>query len=143
LNSPILIPKKNSFCEFDAQATQPEQSSGDEISQLLEKWHSSFIQRFPAGRWLCSLLVDDFLKSLHPYPVHVAQGDWLISSATQISFMVLTPTPIAASLEVLTISRRLGHGSPAITLNVYGHLFRPDDRAAAIIEKALAGTEEG
>jgi integrase len=41
-------------------------------------------------------------------------------------------TLIAAGLDVLTISRRLGHGSPAITLGVYGHLFRPDDRAAAI-----------
>ena len=51
-------------------------------------------------------------------------------------------TLIAEGLDVLTISRRLGHGSPAITLNVYGHLIKPDDRAAAIIEKALAGTEE-
>jgi len=32
-------------------------------------------------------------------------------------------TLIASGLDVLTISRRLGHGSPAITLNVYGHLF--------------------
>lgn len=36
-------------------------------------------------------------------------------------------TLIAAGLDVLTISRRLGHGSPAITLGVYGHLFKPDD----------------
>src|SRR5262249_2303026 len=28
---------------------------------------------------------------------------------------------IAAGLDVLTISRRIGHASPAITLNVYGH----------------------
>ena len=48
-------------------------------------------------------------------------------------------TLIAAGLDVLTISRRLGHGSPAITLNVYGHLFKPDDRAAVIMETALAG----
>lgn len=46
---------------------------------------------------------------------------------------------IAAGLDVLTISRRLGHGSPAITLRVYGHLFtNSDDRAAQIIEAALA-----
>jgi hypothetical protein len=25
------------------------------------------------------------------------------------------------------------------TLNVYGHLFKPDDRAAAIMEAALTG----
>jgi integrase len=46
-------------------------------------------------------------------------------------------TLIANGLDVLTISRRLGHGSAVITLGVYGHLFKPDDRAAAIMEKAL------
>lgn len=47
---------------------------------------------------------------------------------------------IASGLDVLTISRRLGHGSPAITLAVYGNLFKTDDRAAAIMDAAL-GTE--
>ena len=46
-------------------------------------------------------------------------------------------TLIASGLNVLTISRRLGHGSPAITLGIYGHLFKTDDRAAAIMEAAL------
>jgi integrase len=46
-------------------------------------------------------------------------------------------TLIASGLDILTISRRLGHGSPSITLNIYGHLIRPDDRAAQIIEAAL------
>lgn len=47
---------------------------------------------------------------------------------------------IAAGVDVLTVSRRLGHGSPAITLAVYGHLFAStDDRAALAIEAALAG----
>jgi integrase len=50
-------------------------------------------------------------------------------------------TLIASGLDVLTISRRLGHGSPAITLTVYGHLFKTDDRAAAIMEATFAGTE--
>ena len=46
---------------------------------------------------------------------------------------------IAAGLDILTISRRLGHGSPAITLSVYGHLFpQTDDRAAQAIETAMA-----
>jgi integrase len=46
---------------------------------------------------------------------------------------------IAAGLDILTISRRLGHGSPAITLAVYGHLFpQTDDRAAQAIEAAMA-----
>ena len=45
---------------------------------------------------------------------------------------------IAAGLDVLTISRRIGHASPVITLGVYGHLFRNTDaRAAEIIEAAF------
>jgi integrase len=41
-------------------------------------------------------------------------------------------------MDVLTISRRLGHGSPTITLGVYGHLFtNTDDRAAQIMEAAF------
>ena len=44
---------------------------------------------------------------------------------------------IAAGLDILTISRRLGHGTPSITLNVYGHLIKPDDRAAEIVEAAF------
>ena len=50
-------------------------------------------------------------------------------------------TLIASGLNVLTISRRLGHGSPAITLGIYGHLFKTDDRAAAIMEAALKGRD--
>jgi integrase len=50
-------------------------------------------------------------------------------------------TLIAAGLDVLTISRRLGHGSPTITLGVYGHLFtNTDDKAAAIMQVALKGS---
>jgi integrase len=50
-------------------------------------------------------------------------------------------TLIASGLDVLTISRRLGHGSPTITLSVYGHKFKTDDRAAQIMEAMLASTE--
>jgi integrase len=50
-------------------------------------------------------------------------------------------TLIAAGLDVLTIARRLGHGSPTITLGVYGHLFtNTDDKAAAIMQVALKGS---
>jgi integrase len=48
---------------------------------------------------------------------------------------------IAAGLDVLTISRRLGHGSPAFTLTVYGHLFADTDQVAArAIDAALSGS---
>jgi integrase len=45
---------------------------------------------------------------------------------------------IASGLDILTISRRLGHSSPTITLGVYGHLVHgTDDRAAQIMDAAF------
>ena len=45
---------------------------------------------------------------------------------------------VAAGLDVITISRRIGHASSAITLDVYGHLFaNTDARAAAITQAAF------
>jgi integrase len=45
---------------------------------------------------------------------------------------------IAGGVDVVTVSRRLGHSSPTITLSVYAHLFsETDTKAAAAIEKIL------
>jgi integrase-like protein len=45
---------------------------------------------------------------------------------------------IAAGIDVVTVSRRLGHATPTITLNVYAHLFaNTDTRCADAIEKVL------
>ena len=45
---------------------------------------------------------------------------------------------IAAGVDIVTVSRRLGHGSPAITLTVYVHLFtNTDTTAATAIEAAM------
>jgi integrase len=45
---------------------------------------------------------------------------------------------IAANVDVVEISRRIGHGSPAVTLRIYAHLFKSTDiAAAAAIEAAL------
>jgi integrase len=51
---------------------------------------------------------------------------------------------IAAGLDVVAISRRLGHANPTITLNTYAHLFKKDDSGAAIaIEAAMrTGVEQ-
>jgi integrase len=47
---------------------------------------------------------------------------------------------IAAGLDVVAVSRRIGHASPAITLRVYAHKFAASDAAAAeAIERALKG----
>jgi integrase len=47
---------------------------------------------------------------------------------------------IDAGVDLVTISRRLGHSSPTITLGVYAHLFQTSDvKAAAAINAALGG----
>jgi integrase len=46
---------------------------------------------------------------------------------------------IAAGLDVVTVSRRLGHGSPAITLTVYAHKFASKDTAVAEAIEAAMG----
>lgn len=60
----------------------------------------------------------------------------------QVSFHALRHSHasalIAAGLDVVAVSRRLGHASPALTLGVYSHLFEnSDDRAAAAIDAAI------
>jgi integrase len=50
---------------------------------------------------------------------------------------------VAKGVDVLTVSRRLGHGSPAFTLTVYGHLLQNTDAAAAqAIENVLTTKKE-
>jgi integrase len=71
----------------------------------------------------------------------------MIEAEMEVSLHALRHTHasslIAAGVDVLTISRRLGHASPSITLDVYGHLFKNvDDRAAQAIE-ALFGKVRG
>jgi integrase len=46
---------------------------------------------------------------------------------------------IAAGVDILAVSRRLGHANASITLNVYGHLLHDtDDKAADAIEEMFA-----
>jgi integrase len=79
------------------------------------------------------------------------QLSWLWRSACKslklprVSFHALRHTHasalIAAGLDIVVISRRLGHGSPNVTLGTYGHLFKRDDKAAAsAIEAAMTRT---
>jgi integrase len=44
---------------------------------------------------------------------------------------------IAGNVDIVTISKRLGHSKPSVTLSVYAHMFHSDDsRAAAVINAA-------
>jgi integrase len=46
---------------------------------------------------------------------------------------------IAADLDVVSICKRLGHASPALTLSVYSHMFKNKDKAAADAMDAAFG----
>jgi len=50
---------------------------------------------------------------------------------------------IAGGIDALTVSRRIGHASPVVTLGIYSHLFKETDKtAASAIEAALRTGEE-
>jgi len=45
-----------------------------------------------------------------------------------------------AYLLLVTVSRRIGHSNPVVTLGVYAHLFgNTDTRAASAVEAAMSG----
>jgi len=45
---------------------------------------------------------------------------------------------IDAGVDIVTVSKRLGHAKPSVTLAVYAHMFKTDDRkASAAINEAL------
>jgi integrase len=60
----------------------------------------------------------------------------------RVSFHALWHTHVSLlikdGIDVLTVSRRIGHSKPSITLDVYGHLMGgADEAAAAAIAKVL------
>jgi integrase len=81
-----------------------------------------------------------------PRKPNALTNDWLRASMVtgrRINLHALRHTH-ASSLDILTISRRLGHANPKITLDVYGHLYgNTDDKAAQAVEAMFArmGTE--
>jgi integrase len=47
---------------------------------------------------------------------------------------------IDLGVDIVTISKRLGHSKPDITLRIYAHLFRKDDSKAAAAINSVLGT---
>ena len=62
----------------------------------------------------------------------------------RVSFHALRHTHasvlIRAGVDILTISRRLGHSKPSVTLDTYGHLIEGADAAAATAIASVLGT---
>jgi integrase len=77
--------------------------------------------------------------------------DWLVATAVvgrPINLHALRHTHvshlIAAGVDILTISRRVGHAKPTTTLNVYGHLIpNSDDRATQAVANMFARVSGG
>src|SRR5262245_8776381 len=100
--------------------------------------------QFGAGR-----LPDDALvfadidgKPLSLIAVSIAWGYFAESiGVPEVTFHALRHTHasqlIDAGVDIVTISKRLGHAKPDITLRTYAHMFRKDDRKAAAAINAV------
>jgi integrase len=77
--------------------------------------------------------------------------DWLVATKATgrpINLHALRHTHvshlIAAGVDILTISRRVGHANPTTTLNVYGHLIpNSDDRVTQAVAAIFARVSGG
>ena len=101
--------------------------------------------RLALGRLTDDALVFPALDGRPQSPNNLS-GDWrefrLAVKAPKVGFHALRHTHasmlIAAGVDIVEISKRLGHADPSITLKVYAHLFRSDDsKSAAAINTTL------
>jgi len=74
--------------------------------------------------------------------------NWPSASAPDVKFHGLRYTHasqlIARGVDIVTISKRLGHAKPSVTLAIYAHMFTSDDsKAAEAINAALNITPNG
>ena len=85
---------------------------------------------------------------LSPNAISAAWADFAESiNMPEVTFHALRHTHasqlIDQDVDIVTISKRLGHANPNITLKVYAHLFRSKDgKAADAINAALANLGE-
>jgi integrase len=117
------------------------------VTDLRSHWKAMQEQRLALG--LGRSAPDDLVFTTwdgSPRKPNALTNDWLRASAVigrRINLHALRHTHasslIAAGIDILTISRRLGHANPKITLSVYGHLYaNTDDKAAQAVEQMFA-----
>ncbi len=118
------------------------------VAELRAHWRAQQEQRLAVG---AGRAPEDALVFARPDGEPIAPDtltqEWArlvrIMKLPKVTFHALRHTHasqlIANGLDVVTVSRRLGHGNPTITLNVYSHLFgNTDERAAAIVEATMS-----
>ena len=80
-----------------------------------------------------------------PIPPDYISAEWRRFTQTHglpnVTFHALRHTHvsilIAGGVDVVSVSRRIGHANASTTLNIYSHLFKKTDTAAAAIEAIL------
>jgi integrase len=89
----------------------------------------------------CMVFCDANLKLLKPHTVTRAWRRLVEAKGLpRVTLHALRHTHVSIlikrGVDILTISRRIGHSKPSVTLDVYGHLMGGADAAAA---KAIEG----
>jgi integrase len=119
------------------------------VAELRVHWRNQQEQRLALG--LGKANGDDLVfprPDGSPFPPDYLTSEWARAVRTlklpQITLHALRHTHVsqlvASGLDVVTVSRRIGHSNPTVTLNVYSHLFgNSDERAASVVEAAIAG----
>jgi integrase len=114
---------------------------GEHRRQLLETRMKLGAGKLPDGALLFTTLDG---RPLRPGNVSSDWGEIAASvGMPEITFHALRHTHasqlIASGVDIVTISKRLGHAKPSVTLAIYAHMFHTDDRkAAAAINAALS-----
>jgi integrase len=122
------------------------------IEELRAHWKAQQEERLACG--LGRATPDDPIFAMadgSPLKPNALSRDWLVATAAvgrPINLHSLrhhhASNLIAAGVDILTVSRRLGHASPTITLGVYGHLYpNTDDKAARAIEAMFERVRTG
>jgi integrase len=117
------------------------------VADLRGHWKATAEQRLALG--LGRGVPDDLVFAMwdgSPHKPNTLTMTWLRASqitGRRINLHALRHTHvsslIAAGIDILTISRRLGHANATITLGVYGHLYgNTDDKAAQVVEAMFA-----
>jgi integrase len=119
------------------------------VAELRDHWRRQQEHRLARGMGKAS--PDDLVfarPDASPWPPDSLTADWArtvrMLKLPKVTLHALRHTHVsqllAAGLDVVTVSRRIGHSNPTVTLGVYAHLFgNTDEKASAVVETALAG----
>jgi integrase len=123
------------------------------VAELRGHWRQQQEQRLALG--LGKAGTDDLVfgrPDASPWPPDSLTADWArtvrMLKLPKVTLHALRHTHVsqllAAGLDVVTVSRRIGHSNPTVTLGVYAHLFgNTDEKASAAVETALASVLMG